>query len=267
LVEGSQRISEVIKYLTQSSWSHAALYVGDTLVKRSPHQAYEARQRFGDEAECLLVEATVEEGVAAAPLSKYVNHNIRICRPINLRPGDLNTVLGTVISQLGNPYNRDHILSLLWYFLPVELLPKSWRRRALERSGRLSKDVICSTQIAMAFQKVRYPIQPVITAHNGTLVRQGRLPGWLLFARRPTQHDVFETGVFTPCDPTLVTPRDFDLSPYFEIVKLGTSDKRAFDYKKINWSAVELGAEVRTNGASPTLEAARFGRPPATKPV
>ena len=29
LAEGNERISEVIKYLTQSSWSHSALYVGD----------------------------------------------------------------------------------------------------------------------------------------------------------------------------------------------------------------------------------------------
>jgi hypothetical protein len=28
LVEGNSRISGVIKYLTQSTWSHAALYVG-----------------------------------------------------------------------------------------------------------------------------------------------------------------------------------------------------------------------------------------------
>ena len=31
LVEGNQRISAAIKYLTQSTWSHAALYVGDAL--------------------------------------------------------------------------------------------------------------------------------------------------------------------------------------------------------------------------------------------
>ncbi|MCB1614751.1 MAG: hypothetical protein KDI30_01940, partial [Pseudomonadales bacterium] len=29
LVEGNSRISTAIKYLTQSTWSHAALYVGD----------------------------------------------------------------------------------------------------------------------------------------------------------------------------------------------------------------------------------------------
>ena len=36
LVDGDQRVSEVIKYLTQSSWSHAALYVGDELLRRHP---------------------------------------------------------------------------------------------------------------------------------------------------------------------------------------------------------------------------------------
>src|SRR5512135_198420 len=38
LVDGNQRISQVIKYLTQSSWSHVALYVGDEIVKRFPSQ-------------------------------------------------------------------------------------------------------------------------------------------------------------------------------------------------------------------------------------
>ena len=31
LIEGSSRVSTAIKYLTQSTWSHVALYVGDTL--------------------------------------------------------------------------------------------------------------------------------------------------------------------------------------------------------------------------------------------
>ena len=31
LVCGDQRVSEVIRYLTQSSWSHSAIYIGDEL--------------------------------------------------------------------------------------------------------------------------------------------------------------------------------------------------------------------------------------------
>jgi hypothetical protein len=251
LVEGSQRISEVIKYLTQSSWSHAALFVGDALVRRGPHQASEWRTRYGDAADALLVEANVEDGVTAVPLSKYINHNLRICRPVNLRPGDLATVLETVISQIGYRYNRAHIRSLLLYFLPVELLPKRWRRRAFDRARDLSKEVICSTQIAMAFQKVRYPIQPEISQLDGQPVAKRRLPGWLLVGRR-NQASVFERGVFTPCDPALLTPRDFDLSPYFEIVKPVTEGRRDFDYKKIRWSAPATGAN--NAHAEPAIE-------------
>src|SRR5262250_2336813 len=39
MVEGDQRIRQVIRYLTQSSWSHSALYVGDELHKGDPPRA------------------------------------------------------------------------------------------------------------------------------------------------------------------------------------------------------------------------------------
>jgi hypothetical protein len=250
LVEGSQRISEVIKYLTQSSWSHAAIYVGDTIVKRGGHRARDVEEAFGGESVALLVEATVEEGVAAAPLSKYVNHNLRICRPINLRPGDLTTVLETVISQIGNPYNVRHIVDLARYFFPVTLLGR-FRRQALAHSGSVTKDVICSSQIAMAFQKVRYPVQPAVAIGAGRAPEKRRVPEWLsLPRRRRARNSVLEKGIFTPCDPHTITPRDFDLSPYFQVVKMAADDSKDFDYKKMNWFVPE--AEPRAEGARET---------------
>src|SRR5262249_7839563 len=80
LVEGNERISECIKYLTQSSWSHAAIYVGGEALRRDP----QLHAQFGEEADHLLVEALVEEGVVLSPLSKYRDFNIRVCRPFNL---------------------------------------------------------------------------------------------------------------------------------------------------------------------------------------
>src|SRR5260370_16451492 len=59
LVEGKSRISGGIKYLTQSTWSHSALYVGPMAVaptEGGPH---------------ALIEANIDKGVASAPLSKY----------------------------------------------------------------------------------------------------------------------------------------------------------------------------------------------------
>jgi len=77
LIEGNTRISVAIKYLTQSTWSHAALYVGDALGAPPP----------GEEPK-LLIEADMRAGVRAVPLSHYAGLHTRICRPVgNLRGG------------------------------------------------------------------------------------------------------------------------------------------------------------------------------------
>src|SRR5581483_7082735 len=49
LVEGNERISECIKYLTQSSWSHSALFVGDEPLRRNPQKRDELIARFGED--------------------------------------------------------------------------------------------------------------------------------------------------------------------------------------------------------------------------
>jgi hypothetical protein len=237
LVEGSQRISEVIKYLTQSSWSHAALYVGDAVLVRGGSLARDATEQFGEEANALLVEATVENGVGAAPLSKYVQHNMRICRPVRLRHADLGLLLETVISQIGIPYNVEHVIDLLRYFFPVTLLAR-WRSQALRHSGKLTKEVICSSQIAVAFQKVGYPVQPSIVRTESLRNGSRMLPGWLIGTRRRSGRSLLEDATFTPGDPSLITPRDFDLSPYFQVVKPLAGERAAFDYKRIQWSPV-----------------------------
>src|SRR6186997_1944124 len=77
LVEGNNRVSGVIKYLTQSTWSHAALYVGPIGERTTEH---------GEPL--VLVEANLGEGVVGAPLSKYFRYHTRICRPVGLTPDD-----------------------------------------------------------------------------------------------------------------------------------------------------------------------------------
>ena len=60
LVEGNNHVSGVIKYLTQSTWSHAALYVGPI---------GERETAAGEPL--VLVEAVLGQGVVGSPLSKY----------------------------------------------------------------------------------------------------------------------------------------------------------------------------------------------------
>src|SRR5258708_14578142 len=71
LVEGNSHISRVIKYLTQSTWSHAALYVGPIVgaktVAGDPH---------------VLIEPDIAEGVLSSLLSKYYPYPTLLCRPV-----------------------------------------------------------------------------------------------------------------------------------------------------------------------------------------
>ena len=70
LVEGDQRVSQVIKYLTQSSWSHTAIYVGDELRRYNPALAQEIEAKLGDDGRYLLLEAD-NAGVICSPITKY----------------------------------------------------------------------------------------------------------------------------------------------------------------------------------------------------
>jgi hypothetical protein len=265
LVEGRQRVSEVIKYLTQSSWSHAGLYVGDRLLtSASSLEAARLRKEYGEFADALIIEANIEHGVTASPLSKYRHHNIRICRAIGLTDEDRQTVLDTVIDGIGTPYNVAHILDLARFFFPVSLIPRRWRRTALQHGGPVSRELICSSQIALAFQKVRYPVLPTIVGEVHDPDPTDNRPGvvrWLprrLWKRSfPT---VFTTSVFAPGNAWLMTPRDFDVSPYFQIIK-SSAAAGDFDYRRMIWAepapAVEPSREAADSPPIALQEQAR----------
>jgi hypothetical protein len=80
LVEGKSRISGSIKYLTQSTWSHSALYVGHIAGAATDGEPH------------VLIEANIDEGVVSAPLSKYLRCQTRICRPVGLSEEDCEKV-------------------------------------------------------------------------------------------------------------------------------------------------------------------------------
>src|SRR5258708_5302905 len=201
LVEGNSRISGIIKYLTQSTWSHAALYVGPidgaTEDDGEPH---------------VLIEAEVGEGVTSAPLSKYFAYHTRLCRPVGLSFEDRNTVCRYAINRIGFGYDTKNIIDLMRYLFPLPI-PQRWRRRLIAFGSGDPTKMICSALIAQAFDAVRYPILPKVTRAGS---RQ---------ARREILHIR---------DSSLYMPRDFDISPYFEIVK--PTIVRGFDYTALHWA-------------------------------
>ena len=139
LVEGNSRISGIIKYLTQSTWSHAALYVGPI----------DGMQELDGEPH-VLIEAEVGEGVASAPLSKYFAYHTRICRPVGLSYEDRNTVCRYAINRIGFGYDTKNIVDLMRYLVPLPV-PQRWRRRMIAFGSGDPTKMICSALIAQAF--------------------------------------------------------------------------------------------------------------------
>jgi hypothetical protein len=234
LVEGDQRISQAIKYLTMSSWSHSALFIGDALLRRDPATRAEVQRRFGREAKYLIVEALVDKGVVVSPLVKYIDLNIRICRPIGLTPEDRQTVLDYVIARIGWKYDRRNFFDLTRYFLPFSMIPGDLREDALHFGSGMETETICSSMLAEAFGRVRFPILPVPVRRKPQSTRE-RFRQQLL--GRPTRRAY--SGLLRARHPTLCVPRDFDLSPYFEIVKFNAREIADFDYRRLEWEEVK----------------------------
>lgn len=213
LVEGNQKVSAAIKYLTQSTWSHAALFVGDEVPLTLDQAALRATERP------QLIEVNLGEGCVAVPLTKYRTYNTRICRPVGLTPEDRDTLVAFMISRLGLKYDMKNITDMLRYFMPTPPVPVRWRRRLIAFGSGDPTRAICSTLIAQAFEAIRYPILPDITR------AQGHAAATSTYSRDEILHIRHHS---------LYTPRDFDLSPYFEIVK--PTLKYGFDYKRLEWA-------------------------------
>lgn len=208
LIEGNQFVSGSIKYLTQSTWSHAAFFVGDALPE--PEDGSERP---------MLIEVVLGHGCRAIPLSKYASFNTRICRPVGLTKADRKAAIDFMISKIGLQYDTKNIVDLLRYFFPTPPVPVAWRRRMIAFGSGEPTKAICSSLIAQAFQSIKYPILPEIT------LAPGRTHAESGYSKREILHIRFHA---------LFTPRDFDLSPYFKIVK--PTLEYGFDYKKLSWS-------------------------------
>ena len=214
LIEGNSRVSGVIKYLTQSTWSHSALYVGDRIGTKSesgePH---------------VLVEANLGDGVVSAQLSKYATFHTRVCRPVGLTARDRARVVNYLLERIGYEYDVKNIVDLIRYLVPMPV-PTRFRRRLIALGSGDPTKAICSTLIAQAFETVRYPILPKIQ----------------LIESRQTRREILHIR-----HHSLYTPRDFDISPYFAVVK--PTVETGFNYKKMRWANLPLSPRERRKSA------------------
>ena len=206
LVDGNSRFSVAIRYLTQSTWSHAALCVAD--------QGDVAGQPMPQ-----LLEADVVKGVQVIPLDKYADFHTRICRPVGLTAAEVDAVIAFASGRMGHQYDMKNVLDLMRYLVRTPPLPDRVKRRALALGSGDPTRAICSSLIAQAYQSVHYPILPQIVLENEDDKSQKRRE--LLSIRH---HSLF-------------APRDFDVSPFFAIIK--PTIETGFDYKTMTWASDE----------------------------
>ncbi len=199
LVEGNTRISTAIQFLTQSSWSHACLFVGNA----------------GDDCGApSLLEANLNDGVHLLSLETYANSNLRICRPLSINETEMQSLIRFARSKLGHRYDLMNVFDLLRYLIQKPAVPNRYRRAMISFGSGEPTRAICSTLIAEAFQSINYPILPRRKGEDGS---GGEVPQYY---RRHFTH---------------FTPRDFDLSPYFKVIK--PTLEAGFDFRDLNWQS------------------------------
>ena len=223
LVEGRAPVSEIIKTITLSNWTHSAIYIG-RLHNLDDPVLREYIQKFyhGEPDDQLIIESQLGEGTIVDNISKYRDDHLRICRPTSITRTDSQKVISYAVNRLGTYYNVRQILDLARFLFPYAIVPRRWRSSLFEHNAGTPTHTVCSTMLAEAFASVHYPILPVLHRNED---------GELTMYKRNTR---------------LITPKDFDYSPYFDVIKYPILD---FDelaiYRKLPWGkdGIELNDE------------------------
>ncbi len=221
LISGRRRVSQIIRSVTQSAWSHAALYIGCIDDLTDPDLIKLARQYYkGSGADKLLVESEVGQGTVITPLRHYKDEHSRIARPTSLTPDDANKVIAYALHSLGKEYSIRHVLDLARFIMPWSIFPRRWRSSLFSHHALKPTEEICSAMLARAFASVNYPILPLVEYQSQR--------GYELTRR----------------NPNLFTPSDFDYSPYFEIIKYPIfGDNISLPYHNLPWKKNEVSHE------------------------
>jgi len=215
LIEGRSRISHVIRSVIQSPWTHAALYIG-RLSDIEDDELHKILREHGVEKEGthLVIEGLIDKGTVVTPLASYRHNHIRICRPIGLSAVDAQLIITYAIKALGGGYNIRQLIDLGRFLLPWSILPRSWGSILFRTPTGEPESGVCSSLIAEAFNSVQFPVLPFVEPHG-------------------------ETGVeLIQRNPYLFTPKDFDYSPYFEIIKypLFSPEEPLPYYRRLPWT-------------------------------
>jgi hypothetical protein len=139
------------------------------------------------DAKLNLVEAIIGHGIISSHIKKYEHCNLRICRPKNLTRRQRQKVVHFALSKVGLSYDQRNVFRFMG--LPFNVSAKPTEDISDAETGGYT----CSGLIAAAFSQVSFE---VLHYYDG------------------------ETKRIVPYHPSQIQPKDFDLSPNFEIINI-----------------------------------------------
>lgn len=221
LVEGRTQLSQIIQIVTHSRWSHSALCVG-RFADFKKHLPVYIEPGTLDPASIYLVEAELGRGTVLTSIAHYDGFRLRLCRPTGLSVGDQGRVSCYAIKRLGADYNVRQLADLARFLFPYGILPRKWRSSLFEHNAGPETKIVCTTLIADAFQAVKFPVLPIISEDTDGESR--------MFKR----------------NAKLFAPSDFDISPYFSILKFpkySIAENEQHYYHHLPWAGDAIPAE------------------------
>lgn len=195
LIQGMNRLSFAISYVTKSIWTHAAICIGKMQDIHDDALREHIKNHYTEGSnEILIVEGIAGKVIKVSPLSHYKKYHLRICRPINISEKKLQQTLTYAMSAVGHEISLWQVSNLLKLLLFWTILP-NWLFAGFYKPTQGFRPKICSSIIAEAFAAAKFPILPSISRD-----------------REGNYH-------LTPTDPRFFFPAMIDYSPYFEIIK------------------------------------------------
>ena len=176
LIEGKSRVSRAIQFITESNWSHAAIFIG----------------KFKNYENCLI-EVKLVDGCIYTDINHYSNYNIRVCRPMFLSQLKKRNMVKFFKNKVGVTYDLRNIFDLVRFIYPNPPIPKKYRRNLIGIGAGTPTKAICSTLIARGFEKANHPILPL--------------------EEMPKKRNLVQRH------HSFCLPKDFDISPFFDIIK------------------------------------------------
>lgn len=202
LIDGTAPADNRIKAITGSNWSQVLLYLGRLHDIKDPT----LRATASDFTPCqsntqLLLKVDLVHGVHLITLSQLQESQLRICRPRGLNDDEKQTIIRYALSRLESHKKHAWWPAIRLLLVPWALLPRGWRKPVFKLlSGRRLRRSVGGT-IGDAFSFIQFPILPLVK-----------------------QDSDGKTKLYRPY-PMVFYPSDFDLSPYFDVIKYSFADQ------------------------------------------